>query len=613
MDQNQTQNQTRNQTWDRYYRDYAEGLLRWVLSKGHNRHDAEDIVQEAFVRAKSHLNRLEGNPAYLYTIARNLINDRSRARETPSDTFELGSLQGDSPLEHDPEQAALVGQEQVRVRMALDRLRPERREALTLRIFGGLNSAQIGKYLGKKEGTVNVILCRARFDVARELRLAEVNRNDIPERCWNDYIPQLSAYRDGQLKSPRRELVLAHLDRCEHCQAVYAEMQEAERPLRALVPPFLALSKSLERIHFYLTASSSPASQGSDAASRTRIGQQRVGPRSLLTKLPEVIAERVASGQEWVREAFARTDSETRFGLTRMHLVITAVIIALLATVGGLTVAIGDSGGSGQAIASSSPSPSPAPSSHSETPPAGASIASSPDSRDSTKRTPAGGLPAPASNPQAPAASSPQAPAGSVSSPSSNGGLFTWPWSLPAPPPAKPAPAPAPPPAKPAPAPAPPPAKPAPAPAPPPAKPAPAPAPPPAKPAPAPIVDLSVEWQSVDYSPPQGTATWPYQQTLLIKNNGPDTATGVELNIDGPVIFISANQGTCAGGQSLSNDPAFPSSTPIKCTLGSVPNGGIVMVTVRRGVPSSTASAWSKETDINPGNNQATSENLKPG
>lgn len=259
--------------WSRYYRAYAHQLFRYVLSRVGNHHDAEDLVADAFVRAAKHLDRLEGNPAYLYVIARNLVANRfTRARPEVlgPDLPQQAVLQAEPALEHDPERAALLAQDQVEVWEALAQLTPDQREALELRYFGELDSVAIGEIIGKTAGTVDVLTCRARLKLAHRLRLAQVDAASLPEQCWKDYIPHLSAHLDGKLKSPELEQTLAHLQGCEHCQQAYAAMQEAGRRIRVLVPPVLALPSLTQRIEAQLTASASAESHRSAASAARR-------------------------------------------------------------------------------------------------------------------------------------------------------------------------------------------------------------------------------------------------------------------------------------------------------------------------------------------------------
>jgi hypothetical protein len=61
----------------------------------------------------------------------------------------------------------------------------------------------------------------------------------LPEECQR-FLPLLAAHLDGQLKGPKLDATLAHLDGCERCQGVLADMREASRRYRTLFLPLLA-------------------------------------------------------------------------------------------------------------------------------------------------------------------------------------------------------------------------------------------------------------------------------------------------------------------------------------------------------------------------------------
>ena len=311
-----------NGIWARYYQDYARQLFRYALSRVGNHHDAEDIVAEAFVRAAKHLDRLEGNPAYLYAIARNLVNNRSRrtGRERPNQSIpQQTALLADLRLEDDPERAALLAQDREEVWQALERLTADQREAIHLRYFGELGSAEIGKIIGKTSGAIDVLTCRARLKLCRILRLAQVDAATLPERCWNVHIPRLSAHIDNQLKPSQLEETLAHLRSCQPCQAAYAAMQETGRRLRVLLPPVLALPSLSNRIETQLAASASAEEHGWDVSSRedeidrstaaSAILDYSTGVRASPGGLRQVIAHRITAGHDWLRVALSRADT----------------------------------------------------------------------------------------------------------------------------------------------------------------------------------------------------------------------------------------------------------------------------------------------------------------
>src|ERR1700676_1912485 len=91
---------------------------------------------------------------------------------------------------------------------------------------------------------------------------------------------------------------------------------------------------------------------------------------------------------------------------------------------------------------------------------------------------------------------------------------------------------------------------------------------------------------------------------LSVTNNGPGTATGVVVTdaLPGTVTLslASASQGACS------------TSTPVVCSLGSIPNGGIVDISIlvtaaTAGSALNSASVTANETDPNTANNSASS------
>lgn len=118
--------------------------------------------------------------------------------------------------------------------------------------------------------------------------------------------------------------------------------------------------------------------------------------------------------------------------------------------------------------------------------------------------------------------------------------------------------------------------------------------------------DLSVMWR--DPARPDARSNFlPWEQVVVVKNDGPGTATGVELTIDREVAVVSASQGTCSEGYV---DPAGDSPMPTECAIGTVLSGDTVTVRMRRTRNPSTASVRSNEIDPNPANSKSTSEDL---
>lgn len=115
-----------------------EGLYRYCLYHLRSREDAEDIVQETFLRYLQHpeYQKPGHEREYLYTIARNLCIDASRrTRHTGlEDVQELT----------DPSDVA----ERAELRLALDALSEEERDIVLLRFVSGERIAVIARLYG---------------------------------------------------------------------------------------------------------------------------------------------------------------------------------------------------------------------------------------------------------------------------------------------------------------------------------------------------------------------------------------------------------------------------------------------------------------------------------
>ncbi len=148
--------------------DAAYGLARALLR---DEHDAQDAVQDAYVRALRHFGAYRGGDAraWLLAIVRNVCITRRRRRvrgerETPLDDAPELPAPGD-----DPEAALLRAAGVAEVRAALAQLGPESREVLVLRELEDRSYAEIAEVIGVPVGTVMSRLARARAQLRRLL------------------------------------------------------------------------------------------------------------------------------------------------------------------------------------------------------------------------------------------------------------------------------------------------------------------------------------------------------------------------------------------------------------------------------------------------------------
>lgn len=142
--------------------DAAYNLARWLTR---NDKDAEDVVQEAYLRALKHFGTFHGGDArpWLLAIVRNtcytwMRHNRALSLETALDE-ETYTLTKD---DLNPEMLLLKEVDNELVRRGLEELAPEFREVIVLREFEELSYKQIADVAKIPMGTVMSRLARAR-------------------------------------------------------------------------------------------------------------------------------------------------------------------------------------------------------------------------------------------------------------------------------------------------------------------------------------------------------------------------------------------------------------------------------------------------------------------
>ena len=141
---------------------WVQSGFRYALSLTHNRQDAEDLVQTAWVRLTQRYGCVK-NRSMLFTTVRNAFYDQRRRAKIVA--FE--------PLDGAPEPAAMASDPAARLHEAemddlLATLRPVEREALYLNVVEGYTATEIGRMTKAPRNTVLSLISRARTKL-REL------------------------------------------------------------------------------------------------------------------------------------------------------------------------------------------------------------------------------------------------------------------------------------------------------------------------------------------------------------------------------------------------------------------------------------------------------------
>ena len=134
---------------------HSRSVFRLAYRMTGNEQDAEDVVQESFLRAYRQLGRFESRAnfgTWLYRITANCSVDLMRAKQSRHDMTRGESLDEavnlPSSKSPDPERLAESGEIQRRVAAALDGLSPLERAAFTLRHYEGRSIDEISRTLG---------------------------------------------------------------------------------------------------------------------------------------------------------------------------------------------------------------------------------------------------------------------------------------------------------------------------------------------------------------------------------------------------------------------------------------------------------------------------------
>jgi RNA polymerase sigma-70 factor (ECF subfamily) len=145
---------------------YAGALYRVAYSVMRNPADAEDAVQEAFLRVLRHrdtLDEVRDHRVWLIRIVWNIVLDRKRRAKTRPETDDVSELARVLPSNGlSAEQIASAAQHHAKVLGCVDKLPLKEREVLMLSAFEELSSVEIAEVLGITESSVRSRLFRAR-------------------------------------------------------------------------------------------------------------------------------------------------------------------------------------------------------------------------------------------------------------------------------------------------------------------------------------------------------------------------------------------------------------------------------------------------------------------
>jgi RNA polymerase sigma factor (sigma-70 family) len=206
------------------YRQRLFAYVRQMLCAG-PRHDAEDVLQDVFVRAYGALRadtRDVNLRAWLYRVAHNRCIDHLRRPVPPAvDLFDLSR----KPL-HDPIEEAQRREDLARLVADIGRLPEQQRSALLMREIDGMSYVDLAAALDVTVPAVKSLLVRARIGLVEAAEARDAACEDIR-------VDLMDSYDRGVKASSRAR---RHMRSCDGCTEYRAALRGMRRSFAALSP-----------------------------------------------------------------------------------------------------------------------------------------------------------------------------------------------------------------------------------------------------------------------------------------------------------------------------------------------------------------------------------------
>lgn len=144
------------------YDSYLDSIYRFIYLRVEDQQTAEDITSNVFLKAWEKLDKYQfrGVPfrAWLFRIARNAVIDHYRTRKeiAPLEAVIGVKDEGFMPVS----ERVGLNIEADKVLQCMQELTGDQRNVLTLKLVHGLNTQEVAKALGKRQGAVRALQMR---------------------------------------------------------------------------------------------------------------------------------------------------------------------------------------------------------------------------------------------------------------------------------------------------------------------------------------------------------------------------------------------------------------------------------------------------------------------
>ena len=144
------------------YDTYLDSIYRFIYLRVEDQQTAEDITSSVFLKAWEKLDkyRFRGIPfrAWLFRIARNAVIDHYRTRKETAPLEAVIGVKDDNFMP--VSERVGLSLEADKVLECMQELTGDQRNVLTLKLVHGLNTQEVAKALGKRQGAVRALQMR---------------------------------------------------------------------------------------------------------------------------------------------------------------------------------------------------------------------------------------------------------------------------------------------------------------------------------------------------------------------------------------------------------------------------------------------------------------------
>ncbi|MEV4647049.1 sigma-70 family RNA polymerase sigma factor [Saccharopolyspora sp. NPDC049357] len=216
--------------------------------------EADDVVSEAFAKVLDLLRDQRGPTsafrAYLLTAVRHAAYDRTRKQQRLQYAEDLETVPG-IDISQPFQDTAVEGEDRSLVAAAFAKL-PERWQMVLWHVeIEGESPAKVAPLLGMTPNGVSALAYRAREGLKQAFLQVHLGNLDAEQERCRENVERLGAWTRGGLAKRETSRVEAHLDDCDRCRALAAELVEINGALRVFIAPLVIGSATAAG---YLTA-----------------------------------------------------------------------------------------------------------------------------------------------------------------------------------------------------------------------------------------------------------------------------------------------------------------------------------------------------------------------